>query len=214
LSAFQIVYVLKNSAMPGLVKIGYTLQKDANSRIAQLYTTGVPVPFELVYACKVKNAEEVEKALHIAFSPQRINSKREFFKIEPEQAIAILKLLHTEDATLEIEQQPTTLDQESVIAAEQLKSKRPNMNFFEMGIPIGSELNFINGTYIVTVCSPKRVNFNNQTLSSELGEISLTAATRQVLGIDYSVQPSPYWTFKGKRLKEIYEETYENVDEN
>ena len=28
---------------PGLVKISYTSQDDANSRIAQLYTTGVPV---------------------------------------------------------------------------------------------------------------------------------------------------------------------------
>jgi len=73
-------------------EIGYTTQDDANSRIAQLYTTGVPVPFELKYACKVQNAEEVEKALHAAFSPNRINPKREFFSIEPEQAIAILKV--------------------------------------------------------------------------------------------------------------------------
>ena len=43
-SSLSIVYVLTNSAMPGLVKIGYTAQDDANSRIAQLYTTGVPVP--------------------------------------------------------------------------------------------------------------------------------------------------------------------------
>jgi len=50
-SSLSIVYVLTNSAMPGLVKIGYTAQDDANSRIAQLYTTGVPVPFTIEYAC-------------------------------------------------------------------------------------------------------------------------------------------------------------------
>ncbi len=192
--------------MPGLVKIGYTTKDDANSRIAQLYSTGVPVPFELNYACKAQNAEEVERALHVAFSPQRINPKREFFKIEPEQAIAILKLLHTEDATEEIEQQPTTLDQESVIAAEQLKAKRPNMNFLEMGIPLGAELHFVHGSSVVTVLSSKRISFNGE-------EISLTAATRQILGIEYSVQPSPYWTYQGKRLKDIYEATYANFDE-
>lgn len=49
-SSLSIVYVLTNSAMPGLVKIGYTSQDDANSRIAQLYTTGVPVPFTIEYA--------------------------------------------------------------------------------------------------------------------------------------------------------------------
>ncbi len=199
----NIVYVLTNSAMPGLVKIGFTAQDDANSRIAQLYTTGVPVPFELQYACKVQNAEEVEKALHIAFSPQRINPKREFFRIDPEQAIAILKLLHTEDATAEIEQQPTNLDQESVTAAEQLKSKRPNMNFFEMGIVNGSELNSVHSPAIAKVISAKKVLFNGE-------ETSLTAATRQILGIEHSVQPSPHWTFQGKLLKEIYDETYQS----
>lgn len=202
----NIVYVLTNSAMPGLVKIGYTTQDDANSRIVQLYTTGVPVPFELEYACKVQNAEEVERALHVAFSPQRINPKREFFKIDPEQAIAILKLLHTEDATAEIEQQPTSIDQESVVAAEQLKSKRPNLNFTEMGIPIGSQLLSVHGQSIAIVASAKKVIFNDE-------ETSLTAATRNVLGIEHSVQPSPHWSYQGKLLKDVYEETYGKAGE-
>ena len=201
MAALNIVYVLTNAAMPGLVKIGYTNQEDANSRIVQLYTTGVPVPFELQYACKVPNAEEVEKALHVAFAPNRINPKREFFKIEPEQAIAILKLLHTEDATQEIELQHTSIDQESVIAAEQLKSKRPNMNFVEMGIPLGAQLISVHNNSIATVASAKRIIFNGE-------ETSLTAATRQILGIEHSVQPSPHWLFEGKSLKELYEETY------
>ena len=201
MAALNIVYVLTNAAMPGLVKIGYTTQEDANSRIVQLYTTGVPVPFELQYACKVPNAEEVEKALHVAFSPNRINPKREFFKIEPEQAIAILKLLHTEDATKEIELQQTSIDHESVIAAEQLKSKRPNMNFIEMGIPVGAQLFSVHNNSIAFVASAKRIIFNGE-------ETSLTAATRQILGIEHSVQPSPHWLYEGKSLKELYEETY------
>ena len=41
-----IVYVLTNAAMPGLVKIGKTAQKDLNKRLEQLYGTGVPVPFD------------------------------------------------------------------------------------------------------------------------------------------------------------------------
>lgn len=201
MSQLNIVYVLSNSAMPGYIKIGYTKQSDAQLRIDQLYTSGIPVPFDLEYACKVKNAEEVEKALHIAFGPARVNSKREFFKIDPEQAIAILKLLHTEDATSEVALQPTTLDLESVIAAEQLKAKRSNMNFNEMGIPVGAASHSVHADIAVTVCGPKKVLFSGE-------EVSLTAATRQILGIDYSVQPSPYWTYQGKLLKTIYEETY------
>ena len=86
--SLSIVYVLSNPAMPGLVKIGQTTADDAATRIAQLYTTGVPFPFKLEFAAKVPNSDEVEKALHTAFAPHRANPKREFFSIEAERAIA------------------------------------------------------------------------------------------------------------------------------
>jgi len=191
--------------MPGLVKIGQTTQAEANVRIAQLYSTGVPVPFKLEFACKVHDAEPVERALHIAFGPNRINPKREFFKIDPEQAIAILRLLHTEDATTEVALQPTDLDAQSLAAADQLRSRRPNLNFHEMGIPDGSLLQSTDGPGTVSVAGPKKVFCDGE-------ELSLTAATRRVLGIDYPVAPAPHWTFNGRRLTDIYEETYGGED--
>lgn len=201
MTTYSVVYVLTNPAMPNLVKIGRTSQEEASSRIAQLYTTGVPVPFNLEYACRVQNSDEVEKALHVAFGPSRVNPKREFFSIAPEQAISILKLLHTEDATETVSQQPTELDQQSITAGEQLTSRRPNLNFHEMGIPDGSLLQSTRNETTVTVIAPKRVKFGDE-------ETSLTAATRVVLGIDYSVAPGQHWTFNGKLLSEIYDETY------
>ena len=42
----NIVYVLTNPAMPGLVKIGMTDRDDVQRRMSDLYTTGVPLPFE------------------------------------------------------------------------------------------------------------------------------------------------------------------------
>jgi hypothetical protein len=200
----MIVYVLTNPAMPGLVKIGRTDNQDANSRIGQLYTTGVPVPFTLEYACKVANPDEVEKALHIAFGPQRINPKREFFQIEPEQAIAILQLLNTEDATEEVSAQKSDIDPESAQAAVALKSRRPNLNFLEVGIPIGSVLHSTEDDSTATVISAKKVTFRGD-------EMSLTAATRIMLGLDYSVQPSPYWTYNGRPLRDLYNETYTDL---
>jgi hypothetical protein len=56
--------------MPGIVKIGYTSQDDAKARIDQLYTTGVPVPFEIAYACKIEKAADLEKAFPVAFAPR------------------------------------------------------------------------------------------------------------------------------------------------
>lgn len=81
----EIVYVLTNAAMPGLTKIGKTAQEDVKYRLSQLYTTGVPVPFECVYACQVKDCREVEAALHTAFGNVRINPKREFSKSNPSE---------------------------------------------------------------------------------------------------------------------------------
>jgi hypothetical protein len=186
-----------------MVKIGYTAQDEsANKRIAQLYTTGVPVPFTIEHAGKVYDGAAVESALHTAFDPYRVNRRREFFRIDPDQAVVILRLLELEDVTAQVAQQPNEIDAESLAAAEQLRSRRPNMNFQEMGIPDGAILTSADqlGT-TVTVVYPKKVRLGED-------EMSLTAATRQVLGIDYSVQPSSHWTFDGRSLRDIYEETY------
>ena len=101
----QIVYVLTNPAMPGLVKIGMTTQLEVEDRMRQLYGTGVPVPFDCAFACQVKDATEVERALHFAFGDSRINPNREFFKLEPERVIAVLKLLKVDEITTEFEKQ-------------------------------------------------------------------------------------------------------------
>lgn len=201
LGAVQVVYVLTNPAMPGFVKIGRTAVEDVSQRMAQLYSTGVPFPFDLAFACKVPNAEEVERALHRAFAPNRANGRREFFTIEPDQAIAILKLLHVEDATAEIESQPSPIASEDMDAAKQYKARRPNLNFKEMGIPEGAVLHFTESDATVTVSGDRKVRLGEE-------ELSLTAATRQLLGIAHSVAPSGYWRFEGKLLLDIYNETY------
>lgn len=201
----SIVYVLTNPAMPGLVKIGRTDVEDANVRIAQLYTTGVPFPFKLEFACRVGNPDEVERALHIAFAPNRVNARREFFQIDSAQAIAILRLLHTEDATTEVEAPTTLIDEQEVAAGETYRKRRPNLNFVEMGIPVGATLASTASEGFVTVCGPKKVILRGE-------EMSLTAATRQVLNLSYSVAPGPYWQYEGRLLSDIYEQTYPAED--
>jgi hypothetical protein len=199
----SVVYVLTNPAMPGLVKIGKSGNSAADERVAQLYTSGVPFPFKLEFACRVSNPDEVEKALHRAFAPQRVNPKREFFKIEPDQAIAILKLLdNASDVTAAIKAEAEQAAVADVAAGEAYeRTRRPNLNFTEMQIPIGSDLVSTVNQSIARVIGPKKVMFDG-------AEMSLTAATRAALGSEYSVAPAPYWTFNGRKLSYIYEETY------
>jgi hypothetical protein len=202
----QIVYVLTNPAMPGLVKIGMTTQFEVEARMKQLFGTGVPVPFDCAFACQVKDAHEVEKALHFAFGNVRINPNREFFKIEPERIIVMLKLLKVDDVTMQVEQkieaEATLADKES---AQQMKDRRPHMKFFELGLPKKSILISRDGLAEAEVFDDRKVLFQGQVQS-------LTAATRKVLGLpeDYALQPSPHWTFNGKSLKKIYDEYHDS----
>ena len=82
---FTIVYVLTNPAMPGIVKIGKTTRDNPQVRMNELYTTGVPLPFECAIAINTEDeqASNLEIALHTAFGPYRLNPSREFFEIEP-----------------------------------------------------------------------------------------------------------------------------------
>lgn len=207
----QIVYVLTNPAMPGLVKIGKTTQLEVEERMKQLYSTGVPVPFDCAFACKVKDATDVEKALHLAFGMTRINPNREFFKLEPERVIAVLQLLKVDDITQQfektIESDIPSADKQSAQALK--RSMRPPMNFYELDIPTGSILISKDGTHQCTVVGEKKVDFGG-TVSS------LTAATRKMLGLaeDYPLQPSPHWTFNGKTVKEIYENFHSDQTES
>ena len=68
------IYCLTNEAMPGLVKIGevHTEGRTPDDRARELYTTGVPLPFECVFAGKVDNPKTVETALHHAFLNTRV----------------------------------------------------------------------------------------------------------------------------------------------
>lgn len=79
------IYVLSNKAYPGLVKIGYTRQ-DPEQRAAQLFSSGVPYPFEIEATFKCKDAQWTELSTHNSL--QRFKAgDREFFKLTPIAAI-------------------------------------------------------------------------------------------------------------------------------
>lgn len=202
-----IIYLLTNPAMPGIVKIGKTTQEDVKVRMQQLYQTGVPLPFECVYAATVNNIDDVERAFHVAFSPNRLNPKREFFEIDATQAIAIIKLLQIENVSNLVEQETEVIDSVEIEAGQAFARKRPKFNFVEMGIPIGSEIYFNTDGEIATVISEKLVRFRDT-------ETSLTNATRMALGegYAYNVAPGPYWTFSGRKLRDIYNDTYQRIE--
>jgi hypothetical protein len=204
-----IVYVLTNPAMPGLVKIGQTAS-DITSRMNELNTTGVPLPFDCLFACEVDDCKAVEDALHKAFYPYRINPRREFFEIDPDQAIVILRLFAKKDATpavaAEISKSVSTAEKE---ASDHYKKRRPPLNFVEMGIPVGAKLVFSYGE----ISAEAYVSSERKVKTADSGEEkSLSQLTREILELDYNVQPTRYWNYEGKSLNAYYNETYTFVD--
>ncbi len=198
-----IVYVLTNPAMPGLVKIGKTARDDVNIRLEELYGTGVPVPFECAFAGKVDDHNKVEVALHRAFGPYRYNPRREFFAIEPDQAIVLLELLVSEVVTTQVSEEAERVDPQSKEASDKLNNqRRPNFNFTEMGVPKGAELVFAKGgEHRCRVVDDRQVEYE--------GEVcSLSKLTRRLLGRSRHVPPIPNWLYDGRSLSDIYNETY------
>jgi hypothetical protein len=87
----QHVYILESSSMPEMVKIGYT-KSDPNERANTLSkSTGVPTPFNVVYSYSCFNGERIEKAVHKHLRKKRVNSQREFFYVELNEAIKVIE---------------------------------------------------------------------------------------------------------------------------
>ena len=195
------VYVLTNPAMPNMVKIGKTT-RDVELRLADLYSTGVPLPFECEYAAKVKDVDKTEKAFHTAFEPSRVNPKREFFNINPEQAIAVLSLMAIEDVTPSVQDEAKKIDIEASASAEKFKKKRrPTINYFEMGLKEGDILKFGRNEEFCKVLNGRQVSYQGETWF-------LSNLTNKLLDRTGPMDGSPYWYFNGKNLKDLYNETY------
>jgi len=187
----DIIYVLINEAMPGYVKIGLT--NNLEQRIRSLDTTSVPLPFECFYACTVQNANFVEHQLHDAFLDHRVRSSREFFEVSPERVVSALKLAEIENVTPGRDYVESKEDQQ---ALNQARKRRADFNFKMVGIPIGSEILYINDENIkAKVIDNRQVEINGAVTS-------LSASAQKLLGYPYNVQGTLYWMYEGESLDE------------
>lgn len=192
----DIVYVLTNEAMPGLVKVGLTTD-SVEERISQLSTaSGVPLPFECYFAAEVNDCARLEKTLHRLFSDSRINPKREFFKVDPEKVVLAISIGDFKEITPGV----VKVDKEEQEALEKAKARRPRLRLDALGIKPGDELLFSRDeTITARVVEGGKVNYNGIVLS-------LSAAALQVLhGLGYktpAASGSDYWKFEGELLDE------------
>lgn len=88
------VYILTNpSFRKDWVKIGKSA-RPVNTRCKELDNTAVPLPFEVYATLKTEEFGNAEKLIHKMidrFTKKRIRKNREFFNIEPDAALDILR---------------------------------------------------------------------------------------------------------------------------
>jgi len=191
----NIVYVLTNPSIPDIVKIGMTT--DLTTRMRSLYNSSVPVPFECYFACTVKDMSFVEKQLHDGFDDFRVNPKREFFRVDPERVVSILKMVMIEDVTPKEDIVEDEIDQRSL---DKEKKVRGRFNFDMINVPVGSILTFVKDPTITSVVIDKhKIEFEDEINS--LSSSTLKIVHR--MGYTWKQVSGPtYWMYEGETLNE------------
>lgn len=193
----EIVYVLTNEAMDGLVKIGLTTT-SVEERIKQLDNTSLPLPFQCFYAAEVANAAIVESKLHKIFADKRVRTNREFFRVAANQVREAIQLAELRDVTPKTDVVVDASDIQALKNAVASEERRSRLRFSELQIPIGATLAFTKDPAITcTVVADGKVQYDAQTLSP-------SAAALQVirkLGYNWAaVSGSDYWEYEGETL--------------
>ena len=192
----EIIYILTNEAMPGLVKIGLTTD-NVESRISQLSTaSGVPLPFECYFAAEVDDCAKLEKKLHQLFSESRINPKREFFKTDPEKIVLAISI----GSFKEVTPGSAEIDKEEQEALEKAKARRPRLKLDALGINPGDVLVCARDESITaTVADGGKVVYRGEILSLS------AAALKALHSLGYrtpAASGTAYWKFDGELLDE------------
>lgn len=193
----EIVYVLINESMEGLVKIGRTTT-SVEQRIKELDNTSLPLPFQCFYAGEVANSSIVENKLHKIFADKRIRNNREFFRIDANQVKEAIQLAEIKEVTPKVDVVVDAEDVQALKKAVANEERRSRLRFTELDIPAGSVLLFTKDKSITcTVVTDGKVNFEGAVMSPS--SAALISVKR--LGYNWAaVSGSDYWEYDGETL--------------
>jgi hypothetical protein len=94
------IYCFSNDSMPDIVKLGMT-ERTPKVRLNEANSSNTwkpPTPYKLEFAKKVLNPKQKESTLHILLEKytEKVNSKREFFRISTENLRLFFDLIDGE----------------------------------------------------------------------------------------------------------------------
>ena len=91
------LYVISSPSLPGLVKLGATRRLNPTIRVRELSSSSLPEPYHAHCFVFSDDCFELENNIHKYFDKERVNPDREFFRIEPKEAIDVLKEIFNVD---------------------------------------------------------------------------------------------------------------------
>ena len=136
--SFGYIYCFSNESMKGILKVGMT-ERTPDIRLNEANATDTwrpPTPYKIEIAKKVLNPKQKETTLHLLLSQytERINPKREFFRVSSEEVKTFFELmdgelwLKTEELTEEFTDEDTEnedIEEEPEEQEEQEESENP-----------------------------------------------------------------------------------------
>ena len=160
------VYVLSNEAMPGLLKIGYTMNTVEGRAKELSIATGVPIEFAIEYQIECREPAVVESLTHAAFKDSRYNNSREFFSVSVESAVETIRR-HAKEILDEELSASARLKMNSSPKPEDYRANRDEIgDWLEVhnlyGRTFVSRVNFIRDEYGMTIWQMWSVNFNKK----------------------------------------------------
>ena len=193
----EIIYILTNEAMDGLVKIGRTTT-SVEQRMKELDDTSTPLPFQCFFAGEVENSSYVESHLHKAFADKRVRKNREFFRVDPNQVRSAIMIANPKDVTPMSDVVVDSSDVQALQKAAIAQDRRSRLKFTELDVPIGATLTFVKDESITcTVVADGEVSYKGRTMS--MSKAALHAVHQ--LGYKWSaVSGSDYWKYEDETL--------------
>ena len=85
------LYVISSPSLPGLVKLGCTRRLNPTLRVRELSSSSLPETYHAHCFVFSDDCFELENNIHKYFDKERVNPDREFFRIEPKEAIDVLR---------------------------------------------------------------------------------------------------------------------------
>ncbi len=144
----------------------------------------------------------VENLIHKAIAKNRVSGRKEFFSIDPEQAISALQLTNGKDVTPRFQTKPTA--QEDKASKIVKRTRRENTVLKDLGIRPGTTLRLARGQNITcTVVAGNKVRFEGKTLSLSAAAVK---ALRKLHYKTLAAAGTKYWMLDGKSVGQIREE--------